>query len=120
MSQKALLLGAVTLPRQVVSVPELDTSFTVQGMTGTDRDSYESSLFVQSANGKKRVFSSANIRAKLLVRSIIDPDTGERLFTDAEADELGKVRADVLDRLFSVAQQLSGVSDKDVEELAKK
>lgn len=119
-SQKDLLLGAVQLPRESVEVAELGQTFTVQGMNGVDRDAFESSLMTTSANGKKRMFNPANIRAKLLVRSLIDPDTGERLFGDGDADALGQVRSDILDRLFGVAQRLSGISDQDVEALTKK
>lgn len=120
MSNKSALLGAITLPREAVDVPELGETFTVQGMSGAARDAFESSLLITSANGKKRTISTANLRAKLLARSLIDPETGQLLFTDTDVDALGAVRADVLDRLFSVAQRLSGLSDKDVEALEKK
>ncbi len=120
MSTKALLLSATEPPIEDVPVPELNTTFRLRGMTGTQRDAFEASLIALSANGRKRSLDTANIRAKLLVHSIIDAATGEPMFTPAEAVELGKVRADVLDRLFTVAQRLSGVSDRDVEELGKK
>ncbi|HYM22018.1 MAG TPA: hypothetical protein VEU08_02380 [Vicinamibacterales bacterium] len=120
MSQRDLLLAAVSLPREAVSIPELGETFTVQGMNGLQRDDFEASLFSTTANGRRRVFTSANIRAKLLVRCVIDPETGDRLFSDGDADAVGQIRADVLDRLFAVAQRLSGIRDEDVEALAKK
>jgi hypothetical protein len=101
-----------------VDVPELHETFTLQGMNGLQRDAFESALV--TGVGRRRTVNTQNIRAKLLVQTIIDPMTGELLFSEADADALGQVRADVLDRLFTVAQRLSGVSDKDVEELGKK
>lgn len=120
MSLRDRLLAAAELPRESVSVPELGETFTVQGMNGLQRDDFEASLFTTTANGRRRIFAPANIRAKLLVRCVIDPETGERLFNDGDVDVVGQIRADVLDRLFSVAQRLSGISDRDVEELGKK
>jgi hypothetical protein len=59
-----------------------------------------------------------NFRARLLVKCVTD-DTGARIFTDDEAAKLGEQPADVLDRVFAVAQQVNGMTQKDVEDLAK-
>jgi hypothetical protein len=115
----SLLSLAASLPREAVELPGLGT-FTVRGLSGTERDAFESSLFVQSANGKRRIFTATNIRAKLVVYSVIDPETGERVFSDSDADQLGKIPAKVIDPLYATAQRLSGLRDDDVEELEKK
>jgi hypothetical protein len=70
-----------------------------------------------AGKGKARGLNMDNVRARLLVRSICDAN-GERIFGDHEADALGNVPAAVIDRLFTIAQQLSGLSPTDVEDLA--
>ncbi len=113
------LLAAVEPPRETVDVPELRRSFTLRGMTGEERDAFELSLTAQTANGRRRVPDPKNYRAKLLVFSIIDPDSGERMFADSDVAALGRVRADVLSRLSDVAQRLSGLRPDDVEAAEK-
>jgi hypothetical protein len=59
-----------------------------------------------------------NVRAKLVVRSVVDED-GNRVFRDQDAPALGEKSAAVLDKLYDVASRLSKVTQEDVEELAK-
>lgn len=118
LSKDALLAAAspANLPRQTVDVPELGGSVIVQGMSGAQRDDWERSLMV--GRGKRRDVNTENIRARLAVRCLIAED-GKRLFEDSDAAALGGLRVDVLQRIFEVAQQLSGVSDGDIDELKK-
>jgi hypothetical protein len=114
MGVRETLLAATATPTEVVRLPELGIEVTVRGMTGVERDAFESSCI--EGKGRKREFSTKNLRAKLVAYCCID-DNGHRVFTDADAVALGAVRADVIDKLFSVAQRLSGMRDEDVEEL---
>lgn len=116
LTREALLKAAIALPRETVNVPELGGEVIVQGMSGAQRDAWEASLI--EGRGKRRRMNTANIRAKLVAQCCVDED-GRRLFTDGDVDELGQVRVDILNRLFGVAQKLSGVSDDDVDELGK-
>lgn len=86
----------------------------IKGMTGRERDSFESACFVQ--RGKERVLQTENIRAKLLVRTLCD-GTGARLFTDRDESELGALPASILDEMFAIAQRLSGIGAAEVKEL---
>lgn len=108
------LLAAVTLPVERLHIPELGGHVFVRGMTGHERDSWEASLI--RGRGKKREVNTQNVRAKLAVRCLCD-ERGERLFKDHEADLLGGIRVDVLQRIYEAAQRLSGVSDQDADEL---
>jgi hypothetical protein len=112
------LLTLVTLPREIVAAPELGAGVEVivQGMSGAQRDQWEASLIV--GKGRKRDVSTANIRAKLVAQCCVSED-GRRLFSDEDAEELGRIRVDVLNRLWNVAQRLSGVTEEDAEELGK-
>lgn len=116
---KAALLKAASpanLPREQVDVPELGGFVIVQGMTGAQRDAWEKSLVV--GRGQRRDVNTENIRARLAVKCLINED-GSRIFDDGDAKALGDLRADVLQRIFTVAQKLSGVSDGDIDELKK-
>ena len=114
---KAAILNADDLPRERVEVPEWGGAVFVRTLTGGERDTYEASMFEGPATDRRMKID--NIRARLVSLTVIDGE-GERLFTsDEDVVELGKKSGRVLDRLFDVAQRLSGLSAKDVEELAK-
>jgi hypothetical protein len=115
---KAAILAAASqaLPVERVEVPELGGYVFIRAMSGRERDAWEKSLIV--GRGKRASVDTANVRARLTARTLCD-EKGERLFSDADADQLGALRVDVLQKLFNVAQRLSGVSDDDVEELGK-
>lgn len=113
----AELLAATSLPRELVPVPELGPgkAIWVQGMTGKDRDGFEASLS-KGPKGERR--NVLNFRARLCALCLINED-GTRMFTAEQVEQLGNVRSDVLTRLVTVAQRLSGISAADAEELGK-
>jgi hypothetical protein len=108
------ILAAATLPTESVELKSLDGSVLVRGLSAFDRDAFEKSMFV--TKGKTREFNMANVRARLVALCAVD-DNGGRLFADEDVVALGQVRADVVDKLFTVAQRLSGLRDEDVAEL---
>jgi len=117
MGIRDVLLGATTVPTEVVVLPELaGLAVTVRGMTGSERDAFEASCF--EGRGRKREFSMRDVRAKLVASCCLD-EKGQRAFSDSDVQALGQVRADVIDRLFGVAQRLSGISEKDADELGQ-
>src|ERR1035437_8715941 len=107
------IFGSKDRPSEKVNVPQWGGDVYVSTITGTERDAFESAI--TSSEGKVSV---ENIRAKLLVRCLTD-ENGNRLFTDADALQLGTKSANILDRLFTVARKLNGLSKDDVEELKK-
>ncbi len=111
-----MIMAAEDLPMERVEVPEWDGFVYVRTITGVERDRYENGCF--AGKGKKREWGLRNVRARLAVLSVCD-ETGAPLFTDNDAAALGEKGAKALDRVFDVAQRLSGLSDEDVEELAK-
>lgn len=115
------ILKADDLPTEIVSVPEWGGDVLVRGMNGTDRDEFEAStIAMRGPQGRQQaVPDTANIRAKLVARCIIDEDTGEPMFTQRDVHELGQKSSAALDRIFAVASRLSGISQDDLEELGK-
>jgi hypothetical protein len=115
------ILSLRTLPTEKVEVAQLGGWVLVRGLTGKERDAFETSMFVERKldGGKvERKTDVANLRARLVVKCLVD-EQGERLFEDAEAEILGDIDGSVLDRLFDVAQRLSGMAPGQIEGAAK-
>jgi hypothetical protein len=90
----------------------------VRGLTARQRDEFESSILREGSKGRSEIVRE-NIRAKLVVQTCFDPETKEKLFSPDDAGALGDKSAAALDKLFSAAQRLSGITGEDVDELAK-
>jgi len=110
------ILNASDLLTEVVEVPEWGGSVIVRGLSGAERDHFESS--VVEMDGKKVKVKSENMRAKLVALCVVD-ETGARIFSDQDVAALGQKSAAALDRVFQAAQRLSGLTEVDVQELEK-
>lgn len=113
---KDQILGAKP-PEEEVQIPELNGSIWVRGLMATERDEWEKSWF--ELQGKKNVLTQKNMRGGLVARCAITGPGGERMFTDAEAAAVGQGWAVVIDRAYTVCARLSGVTQKDEDELGK-
>jgi hypothetical protein len=97
-------------------VPEMGGEVIVRSLTGSERDKFEASLMEQ--RGSRVTYKPVNVRASLAVRCLVD-ESGARMFTDDDAEALGELSAAVLGPIYDLAQRLSGMSRKDVDELKK-
>ena len=113
---KTAILAANDLKSEDVEVPEWGGAVRVRSFTGRERDAFEASMV--RGEGRDRKVDLTNMRARLVGLTVID-ETGQRLFTDEEADLLGAKSGAALDRVFAVAQKLNGLSGADVDELSK-
>lgn len=112
MLTKEQILSASDLEYEEVEIPEWGGTLRLRPMTGSERDAWETSVF---QDGKPNF---ANVRARLVSLCAVD-EKGERLFSEADAEALGKKSASALDRAFQVAQRLNALSPSDIEDLAK-
>lgn len=101
-----------------VQVPEWGGSVFVRELSAAERDAFETSMVQLDRKGKVQGHNLANVRARLAVFALCD-EHGERMFGDGDAEALGELSASALQRVFEVAQRLSGISNEDVEELEK-
>lgn len=114
------MLGADDIVTEDVYVDVWKGWVCVKTLTGAERDKFESDIAEIKGRGKDaKIVSKANIRAKLVALSVVDPNTKEPVFSMADVEELGRKSAAALDAIFEVAQKLSKVSDNDVDELVK-
>ncbi|HEV8639646.1 MAG TPA: hypothetical protein VGV13_00930 [Methylomirabilota bacterium] len=108
------ILAAPDLATERVQLPEWGGEVLVRGLTAQERDEFDLSCF--EGAGRDRRANFANLRARLGARTIVD-EAGARLFTDADVAALGGKSGAALDRIYEVAQRLSGLRPRDVEEL---
>jgi len=110
------ILGADDLERELVYVPEWQGEVFVRCLTGAERDRFEADMLSDPEEDSRKRFY--NLRARLVVLSVCD-DKGMPLFMLNDVDSLSRKSAKVLDRLFTVAQRLSGMTKEDVDTLTK-
>ncbi len=86
-------------------------------MSGTERDAWEDETY--TSKGKEFVYNRKNLRARLLVRCLLDGN-GDRIFTDAEAATLGNsLPSSAIGYLSDIATELNAISKKEEEQLLK-
>jgi len=110
------ILSASDLKIEEVQVPEWGGSVFVQSLNGKARDKFESTRF--KLKGDKVEMIHDNTRAVLVSLCACD-EAGTLLFSEGDVAALGAKNAAALDRVFEVAQRLSGLRGKDVEEKLK-
>ena len=119
-SLRLQILEANDLPTEKVFVPEwTDQPLYIRSMSGKERDDFEQTLLSMNDAGD-RVQSIKNFRGQILARTLCEDKEGRiRIFTDADADALGEKSSAALDKCLEAAKRLSGISEKDQENILK-
>lgn len=112
------ILSKRKLRIEEVSVPEWGDTVFVKELNAAERDQFETSMMKVDRKGRFAGTNMVNLRARLAALAICDKD-GNRLFSDEDAAALGLESAAVLDRVFSVAQRLAGITEADMADLEK-
>ena len=99
-----------------VPAPEMGGSVYVRGMTARDRSRFETQF--QLSSGKSSKKRMQEIRERLVVACVCDAN-GELLLTEADIEAVGKQPAPVIERIVEAAQAVCGMSNRDVEDIAK-
>ena len=98
-----------------VEVSEWNGAVLIKSLTAKQRDLFEASILEDKGDNKKVILK--NIRAKLVQRTAVDAE-GKLLFFVTDIDAISEKNASPVDKLFTVAQELSGLTKKDVEDLS--
>jgi hypothetical protein len=119
---RAEILDADDAVYELVDVPEWGGTVRVRSLEGIERDRYERS-FVKvgpKSGGSLGVvdLTTDNARARLCSMAVVDEE-GRNLFSEADVLVLGHKSAAALERVSEVAQRLSGLSERDMEAIAK-
>jgi hypothetical protein len=110
------ILGADDLKTVDLYVPEWGGEVRLRTLTGEERDKFEASFTVQRGNKTKQ--NAANFRARLVSMCIVN-EKGQRLFSPADINALGRKSVSALQRVFNKCNEMNGLSDEDVEELTE-
>lgn len=113
---RAAILAAPDLPTQDVAVPEWGGAVRIRGLTGAERDAFEAAI--AQRKGKDVRMNLQNVRARLVAMSAVD-ESGARLFSDGDVAALGEKSAVALERVFTAAMRLSGLTPDDVKDLTE-
>jgi hypothetical protein len=111
---KGDILGASDDEFVDVDVPEWGGKVRIKGLSGAERDRFESSL--AKMHKGQMVPDLINSRARLVAMSIVD-DNGRRMFADTEVVQLGSKSSKALDRVFEAATRLSGINPEEIEKI---
>lgn len=109
-------LKPAEVPTERVELPELDAFVTVRGMTANERNKFDKQF--QTKTGKTNRATMDEIRQRLVVWACVD-ESGAPLFTQEDVASIGAQSAAVVERIVNVAQRLCGMSDTDIEGMAK-
>lgn len=112
---KEQILKVKDIETRTVNVPEWGGDVLVRSLSATERDYFESKLVDQSG-GKVRA-NLQNIKARLASMAIVDEE-GNRVFSEQEIAILGTKSAAALNRISEAITDMSGISKKDMDELA--
>jgi hypothetical protein len=117
---KSKVLGAVKLKEETILVEEwkskeFDGQVVVRELTSRQRDFFESQFVPERKNGKANM---ADFRAKFLVNCLYTVD-GEKMFDKTDVEALAEQPSGIINAIFEVGQRISGMGEKDVDELVK-
>jgi hypothetical protein len=116
------ILSSDDIKREYIPCVEWGCIVMIQSPTGTERDEFEDSLVTLKKtlrNGKVKVERETfmrGARGKALAIGARHLD-GRRMFTDAQAKELGEKNAKPLHRCFEAFMRLAGMTEEEVENL---
>lgn len=92
---------------------------TLRTLSGKERDKFEASQVRMNKKGQPER-NLDNIRARLVVLTLVDPEDGYLpVFTEKDIPLLGEKSARELDKVYSAALKLNGFTNQDIEDLAE-
>lgn len=109
LSKTAILAAKDVRLSDPIPVPEWKGEVFVKTLSGLERDAFEEAY----AEQKMKSF-----RVRFLVLTLCD-DSGERLFSDDDAESLGRKSSVVINRLFEKAWEHNAFTQEAVEGLGK-
>lgn len=108
MSLRDQIADAQDLYAETVEVPEWNVTIEMRTPTLSERSTMVR-RFVKD-DGSAAIDNLAEMFPALLIATCFDPETGEALFTEADADLLRSKNGAVVERLAQVALRLAGLT----------
>jgi len=95
-------------------IPEWDVEVEVRGLSGSARN-----RILSKALDKKGSLDLDSMYPDLIIASLYEPDSNERIFDAADRDQLNAKSGKALERIARVAMALSGLDEGQVEDKVK-
>lgn len=114
-SKKKLIEQSKQRVFETVEIPEWGGDVAcVQSPMAIEKDAFEKSLSSIRQMGRRMVAmpNLANVRARLVVRCLVDPETHERILGDDDVELVGQQNAKAVDRIVAVATRLGWMEDE--------
>lgn len=113
------IFGMDDIPHEYVQVPQWKGgTVCVVGLSGAAKNQYQQQLI--EVKGESRRIRLENSTAKLAALTIVDNHVNRRrLFSEGDVLKLGTKSAAALEVIIEVANRLSGMSKKEVEDFVK-
>lgn len=100
---------------ETVYVEELGGSVTIRALKTSERSKFESSLL--NKKGERDPDKTAQVRERLIVATVVEPETKELMFGKRDIEAIGGLPARAIEVIFDKARELAGMTESDVEEL---
>jgi len=113
MLNKDQILACKDIQSEEVDVPEWDGKVRVQGLTLAEKDDWEASVMT---DGKPNIKGAS---AKLCILCMRNETDDDLLFSLNDVLLLQDKSAAAINRIFQVAQRLSGIGQEDSDETVK-
>src|SRR5690606_7303409 len=111
-SLRERILSAQDIQSERVHVPGWDVEVEVRSMTGAQRARVLQGATVDGEVDLERLYPI------LLIETVYDPESGDRVFSPADRDALNAKNSGALERIAKVAMRLSGI-EPGAEDAAK-
>jgi len=113
MTLRDRILNVEDTVTEIVDIPEWGVKVAVKGLTIGEQQQFLKS--VRKRTGEKTDFTLDNDKfvIQLLIRTVSDPETGETLFEQADAQTLMSKSWKAMSRIYNVSARLSGFADDD-------
>lgn len=109
------LLTPVEVPMRKVELPALGGYIWVKGMTAKERGQFEKSF--DNSDGTKNKTRVSQVRERMVIICACNEDRTPML-TIRDLEKLGQQEINIVEKIVIVAQELCGMTDNDIEELA--
>jgi hypothetical protein len=103
--------AADDMTSETVTIPEWDVTVAVRSMTGRAR-----ARLLKAAAQPDGTMDFETLYPAILIACCFDPESGEAVFTDADAKWLNEKSAGPVERIAQIGMRLSGLSKDEVEE----
>lgn len=114
LDRSQILSKKVNLPRQEIQIPEWEGSVWVRSLTVGERDQIDSEFNAARSKGR----TPDNLRARMIIKGCCD-EAGQPLFTEADLQEINKLPATTLEKIFDSILKINRIGAGAVEESEK-